>query len=208
MSYDYLFKVIFVGGPCVGKTALTEKLILNRFPYQYDATIGVDFFTKSTLIDNTNIKTHIWDTAGQKCFSSIITTYFTGVAGAAIVFDVGRKSSFKQVDYWREEIYKRKLTNHTPAMILIANKVDKKHREISKEEAEQYAEKHNMLYCETSAKDNLNVQEFYKMLIERIYNTADLENPQESKGIRKSMVSQSKIKIKPERNLCYCCGIQ
>ena len=65
-----------------------------------------------------------------------------------------------------------------------------------------------MLYCETSAKDNLNVQEFYKMLIERIYNTADLENPQESKGIRKSMVSQSKIKIKPERNLCYCCGIQ
>ena len=172
MSYDYLFKVVFVGGPCVGKTALTERLISNKFPYNYDATIGVDFSAKSLIIDNMNIKTHIWDTAGQKCFSSIITTYFTGVAGAAIMFDIGRKSSFCQVDYWREEIEKRRTMNHVPVMILIANKVDKKHREVSKEEAEKYAEKHNMLYCETSAKDNFNVCEFYEMLIERIYQTA------------------------------------
>jgi small GTP-binding protein len=202
MSYDYLFKVIFMGGPCVGKTALTERLISNKFPHKYNATIGVDFSAKNLVIDNMNIKTHIWDTAGQKCFSSIITSYFTCVAGAAIMFDVGKKSSFHQVDYWREEIEKRGTINHVPVMILIANKVDKKHREVSKEEAEKYAKKHNMLYCETSAKDNLNVHEFYEMLIERIYQTADLDNPRENKGVRKSMVC--KLKIKPERNCCGC----
>lgn len=198
MSYDYLFKIVFAGGPCVGKTALTERLIANKFPYKYNTTIGVDFSTKSIIVDGMNIKTHIWDTAGQKCFSSIITTYFTGVAGAAIVFDVGRKSSFRQVDYWREEIERRGTINHVPAMILIANKVDKNHREVSRKEAEKYAEKHNMLYCETSAKDNFNVNEFYETLIERIYQTADLENPEENKGIRKSMI----CKQKPERNCC------
>ena len=205
MSYDYLFKVIFMGGPCVGKTALTERLISNKFPHKYNATIGVDFSAKNLVIDNMNIKTHIWDTAGQKCFSSIITSYFTCVAGAAIMFDVGKKSSFHQVDYWREEIEKRGTINHVPVMILIANKVDKKHREVSKEEAEKYAKKHNMLYCETSAKDNLNVHEFYEMLIERIYQTADLDNPRENKGVRKSMVC--KLKIKPERNTCCGCTI-
>jgi Ras-related protein Rab-18 len=205
MSYDYLFKVIFMGGPCVGKTALTERLISNKFPHKYNATIGVDFSAKNLVIDNMNIKTHIWDTAGQKCFSSIITSYFTCVAGAAIMFDVGKKSSFHQVDYWREEIEKRGTINHVPVMILIANKVDKKHREVSKEEAEKYAKKHNMLYCETSAKDNLNVHEFYEMLIERIYQTADLDNPRENKGVRKSMVC--KLKIKPERNTCCGCII-
>jgi len=191
-----------MGGPCVGKTALTERLISNKFPHKYNATIGVDFSAKNLVIDNMNIKTHIWDTAGQKCFSSIITSYFTCVAGAAIMFDVGKKSSFHQVDYWREEIEKRGTINHVPVMILIANKVDKKHREVSKEEAEKYAKKHNMLYCETSAKDNLNVHEFYEMLIERIYQTADLDNPRENKGVRKSMVC--KLKIKPERNCCGC----
>jgi|TARA_B110000495_G_C23028485_1_gene611758 Ras-related protein Rab-18 len=194
-----------MGGPCVGKTALTERLISNKFPHKYNATIGVDFSAKNLVIDNMNIKTHIWDTAGQKCFSSIITSYFTCVAGAAIMFDVGKKSSFHQVDYWREEIEKRGTINHVPVMILIANKVDKKHREVSKEEAEKYAKKHNMLYCETSAKDNLNVHEFYEMLIERIYQTADLDNPRENKGVRKSMVC--KLKIKPERNTCCGCII-
>lgn len=205
MSYDYLFKVVFVGDPCVGKTALTERLISNKFPYNYDATIGVDFSTKSIIVDGMKIKTHIWDTAGQKCFSSIITTYFTGVAGAAIVFDVGKKSSFHQVDYWREEIEKRETINHVPVIMLIANKVDKKHREVSNEEAEKYAEKHNMLYCETSAKDNLNVYEFYERLIERIYHTTDLDNPRENNGVRKSMICKSKIK--PERNTCCGCTI-
>lgn len=207
MSYDYLFKVVFVGGPSVGKTALTERLISNKFPYKYDSTIGVDFSTKSIIVDGMKIKTHIWDTAGQKCFSPIIVTYFRGVAGAAIVFDVGRKGSFHQVDYWREEIEKRGTINHVPVMILIANKIDKHRREVSKEEAEKYAEKHNMLYCETSAKDNLNVHEFYEMLIERIYQTADLENPEENKGIRKSMICKSKLQIKPERNTCCGCTI-
>ena len=52
MSYDYLFKIVFVGGPCVGKTALTERLIANKFPYKYNTTIGVDFSTKSIIVDD------------------------------------------------------------------------------------------------------------------------------------------------------------
>ena len=92
MSYDYLFKMIFVGDTNVGKTAIANRLSRNRFDCHYDATIGVDFSSLTLDIDEKRIKTHIWDTAGQECFSSIITTYYRGVAGAILVFDVGRES--------------------------------------------------------------------------------------------------------------------
>ena len=69
MSYDYLFKIIFIGDTCVGKTALAERITKNEFHESYNATIGVDFSTVSLDIDDQTIKKHIWDTAGQKCFS-------------------------------------------------------------------------------------------------------------------------------------------
>ena len=35
MSYDYLFKIIFVGDVHVGKTALAERLTTQRFTDYY-----------------------------------------------------------------------------------------------------------------------------------------------------------------------------
>ena len=51
MSYDYLFKIIFVGDTNVGKTALAELITKNDFTHHYDATIGVDFSTITLDID-------------------------------------------------------------------------------------------------------------------------------------------------------------
>ena len=67
MSYDYLFKLIFIGDTNVGKTAITDRLIHDRYLGRYDNTIGVDFASVNTVINNKDrIKTHIWDTAGQE----------------------------------------------------------------------------------------------------------------------------------------------
>ena len=71
MSYDYLFKMIFVGDTNVGKTAIANRLARNRFDCHYDATIGVDFSSLTLDIDEKRIKTHIWDTAGQEYFAPI-----------------------------------------------------------------------------------------------------------------------------------------
>ena len=77
MSYDYLFKMIFVGDTNVGKTAIANILARNRFDCHYNATIGVDFSSLTLDIDEKRIKTHIWDTAGQEYFSSIISDAFS-----------------------------------------------------------------------------------------------------------------------------------
>ncbi len=209
MSYDFLFKIIFVGDTSVGKTALAERITKNEFKHHYDATIGVDFSTITMDIDDKLIKTHIWDTAGQECFSSIISTYYRGIAGAVIVFDVGRDDSFQKCRYWLEQILNKGTIGHTPCLFLIGNKTDKQYRAVSKEKAEEFAKENNMVYCETSARHNINVKEFYKSLIETIYTTTDLEKATEQQGIRKGMITHSKIQEKEERDCIVlpCCNI-
>ena len=59
-SQDIAFKVIIVGDSGVGKSCLTMKAIKNTFTEGHNATVGFDFFTFSTLINDT---THILQVA-------------------------------------------------------------------------------------------------------------------------------------------------
>ena len=209
MSYDFLFKIIFVGDTNVGKSAIAERISRNSFPLHHDPTIGVDFSTTCLHVDNKLIKTHIWDTAGQECFSSIISSYYRGVAGAVIIFDVCRQSSFKKCRYWINQILQNNTRENIPVMFLIGNKCDRKNRVISSEKAEKFAKENNLVYFETSAKRDENIHEFYKKLIETIYANADLENLSEENGIRKGMIARLETPNETDRecNILSCCSI-
>ena len=60
MSYDFLFKIIIVGDPAVGKSTIISRLISDKFDNDYTATIGLDFATKTFYIDDMEIKIYIW----------------------------------------------------------------------------------------------------------------------------------------------------
>ena len=207
MSYDYLFKLIFVGDTHVGKTAITDRLVRDRYLGRYDSTIGVDFACVNTIINKKDrIKAHIWDTAGQESFSSIISNYYKGIAGAAIVFDITRRDSFDRVDFWRQEL-QNKNTTADLSILLIANKKDKTNRVVTTEEAQQYAEKYNLLYKETSAKTGENINEAFLSLIQNIYEKMDPEKL--GTGIQRHFLYDDKgIKILDnnykKRNSCCC----
>jgi len=59
-----LLKVVILGDSGVGKTALLNQFVNNRFSTSYKATIGADFLTKEVAIDETLVTLQIWDTAG------------------------------------------------------------------------------------------------------------------------------------------------
>jgi len=190
MSYDYLYKCILVGDTNAGKTSYADRLVNNSFNHVHESTIGVDFRCKVNILQNhTVIKTHIWDTAGQEKFASIITNYYKGIASAVIFFDVGRRSSFERAEYWRQEIVRNRASNDPMIIMLVGNKIDRNKRVISTLEAEAYANKHNLLYSETSCKNDINVEESFKKLITTIYDTMDKENP--GCGIKRSVVAEA-----------------
>ena len=209
MSYDYLFKLIFIGDTNVGKTAITDRLIHDRYLGRYDNTIGVDFACVNTVINNKDrIKAHIWDTAGQESFASIITSYYRGIAGAAVVFDLTRRDSFRRVDFWLRELKEKRDTEKPISILLIGNKKDRINRAVSEGEIENYAKINNLMYIETSAKTGENVHDAFTLLIKDIYKNMDKENP--GVGIRRHFSYDEKQKELDEDNCkmrVYCCCI-
>lgn len=65
---DYVFKVVLIGDSAVGKSQLLARFSRNEFSVESKATIGVEFQTKTLVIDQKTVKAQIWDTAGQERF--------------------------------------------------------------------------------------------------------------------------------------------
>ena len=132
------------------------------------ATIGVEFANKSIEIDKHIIRAQIWDTAGQERFRAITNAYYRGAVGAMLVYDITDRGSFSRLQYWYDEM--KNSSDPSIVAMLVGNKCDlEDQRQVSKEEGIEFAEKHNMAYIETSAKNSTGVVEAFKSLISRIY---------------------------------------
>ena len=119
--YDYLFKVVVVGDSGVGKTSLIQQLCFERFANDQKSTIGVEFNSKSLLVDSKQVKIQLWDTAGQERFRSVAPSYYRGSLGAVITYDTTYAKSFEQIQFWLNS-----LNQHCPAakILVIGNKSD------------------------------------------------------------------------------------
>ena len=58
------------------------------------ATIGVDFLSKTMYMEDRTVRLQIWDTAGQERFRALTPSYIRDSAVAIIVYDCTRKSTF------------------------------------------------------------------------------------------------------------------
>ena len=55
-DFDYLFKIVLIGDPGVGKTAIVHRFKYNTFVERHASTIGVDFTLKTLQVDDKRIK--------------------------------------------------------------------------------------------------------------------------------------------------------
>ena len=170
MDYNYLFKLIIVGDANVGKSCLLLRFLDNKYRSSHDMTIGVEFGMKIINIDNKMIKLHIWDTAGQESFRSIIRCYYRNSAGVILVYDISNRKSFDNIIYWLNEI--KNYTTDYISIILVGNKsdLDDENRIVSENEGLELAEKFNLQFIESSAKKMLNIDNIFKLLSVDIIN--------------------------------------
>ncbi|KAL0490898.1 Ras-related protein Rab [Acrasis kona] len=160
MSYSYLFKYIIIGDTGVGKSCLLLQFTDKRFQPVHDLTIGVEFGARMINIEGKQIKLQIWDTAGQESFRSITRSYYRGAAGALLVYDITRRETFHHLTNWLEDA--RRHSNSTMTIMLIGNKSDlDARRAVTYEEGEKFAKQHDLIFLETSAKNDENVEEAF-----------------------------------------------
>lgn len=109
----------------------------------------------------------IWDTAGQERFRTLTPSYYRGAQGAILVYDASNRESFRRLDTWLNEL--DTFANKSDIVkMLVANKIDKADREVSKDEGLKYARKHSMLFIEASAKTKEGVQIAFEELVEKV----------------------------------------
>ena len=152
-------KLVILGDSSIGKSCLILRYKNDLFDENQVSTIGVEFVPKTIVIDDKDIKLHIWDLSGQEKFYPITSSYYRNAHGILLAFDLTNMESFKNLNRWMKDIYK--LTDD-PAMVLIGTKLDlKDKRQVRYEDAKKFAENNNINYYEISSKENLNISTLF-----------------------------------------------
>ncbi|RRT68495.1 hypothetical protein BHE74_00012656 [Ensete ventricosum] len=127
------YKLVFLGDQSVGKTSIITRFMYDKFDTTYQATIGIDFLSKTMYLEDRTVRLQLWDTAGQERFRSLIPSYIRDSSVAVIAYDVSSKFWFS---YSKFDVS----------------------RQVSTEEGEAKSREFGVMFIETSAKAGFNIK--------------------------------------------------
>ena len=164
------FNITLLGESDVGKTRITNtyfgKLDEND---NILSTIGIESTIDKAVFDGIEYKFKIYDTAGQERYKSISKSAIKINDGFLLVFSVDNRKSFELIDDWLKSIMEE-VDIKKKIIYLVGNKIDLENREVTNEEAVNYASLKNIQYFETSAKTGFGIKEVFKQLYQDIYD--------------------------------------
>ena len=204
------YKLIFLGDQSVGKSCIMNRFMNDTFTEDYQATIGLDFQSKNIQIDNQDIHLLLYDTAGQEKFRSLIPMYTRDANIILLVYDIACKESFEHLPEWLNDLSNVKLDDVIFALVGNKNDLEDK-RLVSTEEGEKFAQEHNYIFHEISAKTADGFDElFYKKLFDAMkvkFNlgstTSEPEKVEEEKDNKFNIENEEpKKEVKTKKGCC------
>ena len=167
------YKLVFLGDQSVGKTSIITRFMYDNFDRHYQATIGIDFLSKTMYLEDRTVRLQLWDTAGQERFRSLIPSYIRDSSVAVVCYDVSNRASFLNTTKWVEDV--RAERGNDVVICLVGNKTDlgNDKRQVSTEEGEERATKDGLLFMECSAKAGYNVKSLFRKLATALPGSAD-----------------------------------
>lgn len=151
----------------VGKTSLITRFMYDSFDSTYQATIGIDFLSKTMYLEDRTVRLQLWDTAGQERFRSLIPSYIRDSSVAVVVYDITSQKSFQQTRKWVDDV--RGERGNDVIIVLVGNKTDlNEKREVTAAQGEEEAQKQGCIFVETSAKVGHNVKSLFKRIAQAL----------------------------------------
>uniref|UniRef100_A0A1I7U661 Ras-related protein Rab-6A n=1 Tax=Caenorhabditis tropicalis TaxID=1561998 RepID=A0A1I7U661_9PELO len=170
------FKLVFLGEQSVGKTSIITRFMYDSFDNTYQATIGIDFLSKTMYLEDRTIRLQLWDTAGQERFRSLIPSYIRDSSVAVVVYDITNANSFHQTTKWVDDV--RNERGCDVIIVLVGNKTDlADKRQVSTEDGEKKARDLNVMFIETSAKAGYNVKQLFRKIATALPGIVQEEAP-------------------------------
>ncbi|XP_019664746.1 ras-related protein Rab-7L1 isoform X2 [Ailuropoda melanoleuca] len=149
---DHLFKVLVVGDAAVGKTSLVQRYSQDSFSKHYKSTVG-----------------------GQERFTSMTRLYYRDASACVIMFDVTNAMTFSNSQRWKQDLdSKLTLPNGEPVpCLLLANKCDLSPWAVSRDQVDRFSKENGFTgWTETSVKENKNINEAMRVLIEKMMSNS------------------------------------
>jgi len=155
----------------------------DSFDNMYQATIGIDFLSKTMYLEDRTVRLQLWDTAGQERFRSLIPSYIRDSSVAVVVYDISNAKSFAQTRKWVDDV--RGERGSDVIIVLVGNKTDlNDKREVTTAQGEEEAKKNGLMFIETSAKAGHNVKTLFKRIAQALPGM-------EGEGAQQQAASQS-----------------
>ncbi|XP_054635302.1 GTP-binding protein Rhes-like [Dunckerocampus dactyliophorus] len=160
-------RLVFLGAAGVGKTALIHRFLQDTFEPKHRRTVE-ELHSKEYDISGVKVTVEILDTSGSYSFPAMRKLSIQNSDAFALVYAVDDPESLEAVKSLRDEILEIKEDKYTP-IVVVGNKMDREQeRQVSSEDVLSTVEMDwNNSYLEASAKDNTNVVEVFKELLQQ-----------------------------------------
>ncbi|KAL2009239.1 hypothetical protein VTN00DRAFT_7433 [Thermoascus crustaceus] len=189
MAADKISITICGDGGC-GKSSITLRLVRSQWTHEYDPTIE-DSYSVTRTVDGVPYFLSITDTAGQEEYRGLWAASNLKSDAFLLVYDITNGASLDALDYFMDMIdieaeqrlednerIRRELGPSAegldvgmppPVKIVVGNKCDLKDaRVVSSRQGLEYARKHGCGFMETSAKEMVNIEETFALLVRRV----------------------------------------
>ena len=131
-------------------------------------------------------------------FDYLTTSFYRNAMGILVVYDKTKVSSFQNLPKWLQKI--KTHANDSAEVIILCNKSDAKEEEVevSNDLADNFSRKSGISILATSARGNLNIEEPFITMSERILYTSSTK----SSLTMKPTAFQTEVKFWPSP---FCC---
>ena len=111
-----------------------------------------------------------------------------------LVYDITRRESFESLETWLKDT---RAADANMVIMLIGNKSDLGYRRrVTREEGEEFAKKHNLLFMETSAKEDKGVNEAFEQTAKEIIKkveAGEIDVDSGNSGVKRGALATEQI---------------
>ncbi|KAI0346320.1 ras-domain-containing protein [Trametopsis cervina] len=158
------YGIVILGAGGVGKSALTARFVTNEFPEHYNPTIE-EQYRREIEVDGEVMALEILDTAGAEQFTALNEIYITSGTGFLLVFSLTEEASLRNLEDIRQQIIHIKSKETDIPIVIVGTKMDLyTEREVNRQAIQEFADRWNVHFFETSAKKNWHVQDVFEDL--------------------------------------------
>ena len=195
MDDHHRISITICGDGGCGKSSITLRLVRSQWTSEYDPTIE-DSYSVTRRIDGQTYHLAITDTAGQEEYRGMWATSNLHSDAFLLVYDITSTASLQQLSYFNDLIdmetdtrletaahaHKANARDRDrdrdavppppyvrPIKIVAGNKCDlQAQRQVSAQSGLEWARSHGCGFMETSARNSVNIEETFALLVRRV----------------------------------------